>query len=98
MLRAHAMARPYSDDLRQKLLEAYDQGQGSLAEVADPVRVFVARSSDLDFNCGQILREALIHLGLRGGGSADLAQGEVPAEHETALRASVRDAICIAVG
>jgi len=45
------------------------------ANEADPVRVFVARSSDLDYNCGQILREALAHLGLRGGGSADLAQG-----------------------
>ena len=29
------MARPYSDDLRQKLLEAYDRGQGSLAELAE---------------------------------------------------------------
>jgi transposase len=29
------MARPYSDDLRQKLLEAYDQGKGSLAELAE---------------------------------------------------------------
>jgi transposase len=29
------MARPYSDDLRQKFLEAYDQGQGSLAELAE---------------------------------------------------------------
>jgi transposase len=29
------MARPYSDDLRQKLLEAYDQGQGSLVELAE---------------------------------------------------------------
>jgi putative transposase len=29
------MARPYSDDLREKLLEAYDQGQGSLAELAE---------------------------------------------------------------
>src|SRR5208337_1644174 len=28
------MARPYSDDLRQKLLEAYDQGKGSLVELA----------------------------------------------------------------
>jgi len=35
ILRAHAMARPYSDDLRQKFLEAYDQGQGSLAELAE---------------------------------------------------------------
>jgi transposase len=29
------MARPYSDDLRQKLLEAYDQGKGRLAELAE---------------------------------------------------------------
>jgi transposase len=28
------MARPYSDDLRRKLLEAYDQGQASLSELA----------------------------------------------------------------
>ena len=67
------------------------------ASEADPVRVFVARSSDLDFNCGQILREALAHLGLRGGGSPVLAQGDVPAEHEAALRASVSEAICNAV-
>jgi transposase len=34
-LRAHAMARPYSDDLRRKLLEAFDQGKGSLSELAE---------------------------------------------------------------
>jgi transposase len=28
------MARPYSDDLRRKLLEAHDRGQASLAELA----------------------------------------------------------------
>jgi alanyl-tRNA synthetase len=67
------------------------------ANDSNPVRVFVARSSDLDFNCGQILREALAHLGLRGGGSPDLAQGEVPVEQEVALRASVSEAICRAM-
>jgi alanyl-tRNA synthetase len=67
------------------------------ADDADPVRVFVARSTDLNFNCGQILREALAQLGLRGGGSADLAQGEVPAEQESALRTLVSVAICMAV-
>ena len=35
ILRAHAMARPYSDDLRRKLLEAFDQGKGSLSELAE---------------------------------------------------------------
>src|ERR1039457_3474026 len=29
------MARPYSDDLRRKLLEAYDHGKGSLVELAE---------------------------------------------------------------
>jgi len=67
------------------------------ASEADPVRVFVARSSDLDLNCGRILREALVPLGLRGGGTADLAQGEVPAEQEPAFRASLSDTIRRAV-
>ncbi|MGA7107953.1 MAG: DHHA1 domain-containing protein [Terracidiphilus sp.] len=64
---------------------------------ANPGCVFVARSSDLDFNCGQILREALSALGLRGGGAPDLAQGEVPAEKEKVLRDSLSDAISRAV-
>lgn len=67
------------------------------ASDADPVRIFVARSSDLGFNCGQILRENLAQLGLRGGGSPDLAQGEVAAEKEPALRAFLREAILKAV-
>jgi transposase len=36
------MARPYSDDLRRKLLEAYDQGKGSLAELAEQFCVSLA--------------------------------------------------------
>jgi alanyl-tRNA synthetase len=67
------------------------------AEEADPVGVFFARSADLDFNCGQILREALAHLGLRGGGSTDRAQGEVPASKEAGLRGALVEAISMAV-
>lgn len=63
------------------------------AEEADPARVFLARSSDLNFNCGQILREELARLGLGGGGSADLAQGDVPAQQAPALQASLAQAI-----
>jgi alanyl-tRNA synthetase len=63
------------------------------AEETDPTRIFLARSPDLKFNCGQILKEALAILGLRGGGSPDLAQGEVPAKDEPALRAAVMDAV-----
>ena len=67
------------------------------AHDAGPVRVFIARSADLNFNCGEILREALARLGLRGGGSADLAQGEVPVEQEPALRSALSDAMRKAV-
>jgi alanyl-tRNA synthetase len=68
------------------------------AREADPVRVFVARSQGLDFDCGRLLREALASLGLRGGGSGDLAQGDVPAHQESALIASITDAIRSAAG
>ncbi len=36
------MARPYSDDLRRKLLEDFDQGKGSLAELAERFGVSLA--------------------------------------------------------
>ena len=63
------------------------------AKEAEPARVFLARSLDLHFDCGRMLREALASLGFRGGGSADLAQGDVPAEHEAALTRLLTDAI-----
>ena len=63
------------------------------AEEADPVRVFLARSADLDFHCGQLLREELAKMGLRGGGSADMAQGDVPVAQAAALRAGILQAI-----
>jgi len=63
------------------------------AKDADPIRVFVARSPDLKFDCGRMLRESLAHLGLRGGGSADLAQGDVPRENEAALLATLSGSI-----
>lgn len=64
-----------------------------IAKEAEPVRVFLARSRDLVFDCGRILREALLRFGLRGGGSADLAQGDVPSQHEEALREALMNAI-----
>jgi alanyl-tRNA synthetase len=47
---------------------------------ASPARVVLARSGDLEIHCGEMMRAALAELGLRGGGSADLAQGELPEE------------------
>ncbi|HEY2859564.1 MAG TPA: DHHA1 domain-containing protein [Terracidiphilus sp.] len=68
------------------------------AKDAEPARVFVARSRDLDFNCGQIMREALAQFGLRGGGSPDLAQGDIAADREPELHAVVVKAIREATG
>lgn len=45
-----------------------------------PARLVLARSGDLDFHCGELLRETLAAHGLRGGGSADLAQTDLPRE------------------
>lgn len=55
------------------------------AKEADPLRVFLARSPELTFDSGRVLKEALAQFGLRGGGSPDLAQGDVSREHEAAL-------------
>ncbi|MGB7189609.1 MAG: DHHA1 domain-containing protein [Acidobacteriaceae bacterium] len=62
-----------------------------------PARVVMARSRDLEFHCGELLRDTLAAHGLRGGGSADLAQtdlGEgqvetIGAELEAAVRSRV---------
>jgi alanyl-tRNA synthetase len=59
------------------------------SESTDPASVVLARSLDFTFHCGSILKEALTAQGLRGGGSADLAQGEVPVGQMPALRTSV---------
>jgi alanyl-tRNA synthetase len=63
------------------------------AKESDPVRVFLARSPDLKLHCGSMMREALSRFGLRGGGSPDLAQGDVPKEQAQALLNSVAEEI-----
>ncbi len=63
------------------------------ATEVEPVRVFLARSPDLQFDCGRMLREALAQFGLRGGGSSDLAQGDVPAGQQRELLASLTNSI-----
>jgi alanyl-tRNA synthetase len=67
------------------------------SEMTDPVSFVFARSLNLNFDCGLILKEALSQLGLRGGGSAEFAQGEVPSLQLAALRASLITAIRSAV-
>ncbi|HEY0797303.1 MAG TPA: DHHA1 domain-containing protein [Acidisarcina sp.] len=51
----------------------------------EPASLIMARSGDLDVNCGALLKQAVADLGLRGGGSASLAQAQVPAADVQAL-------------
>jgi alanyl-tRNA synthetase len=55
----------------------------------DPVRLFLARSQDIQIHCGEVLREALAAYGLRGGGSPDLAQGDLTKEQAEELSAKL---------
>lgn len=64
-----------------------------VTEDAEPARIFLARSLDLDFNCGGLMKDVLARHGLRGGGSPDLAQGDVPAREIAAVRASLVEAV-----
>ncbi len=68
------------------------------AEETSPARVFLARSLDFEFNCGNVLKEALAERGFRGGGSPDLAQGDIPAQELPSLRASLARAVRNAAG
>jgi alanyl-tRNA synthetase len=58
-----------------------------------PARVVLARSRDLDFHCGDLLREALAARGLRGGGSADLAQTDLAEDQLQAVSAELEKSI-----
>lgn len=46
----------------------------------EPATLVLARSRDLNFDCGTMLRETLTAHGGRGGGSKDMAQGSIPVE------------------
>jgi alanyl-tRNA synthetase len=63
------------------------------AEEGPLVRIFLARSMDLDVNCGSLLKVVLAQHGLRGGGSPDLAQGDVPAAAAAAIRTALAQAV-----
>jgi alanyl-tRNA synthetase len=45
---------------------------------SSPANIVLARSGDIEMHCGEIMREALATLGFRGGGSPDMAQGDLP--------------------
>jgi alanyl-tRNA synthetase len=65
--------------LASRLIATVPQTCVLLAAIGEePARVVVAASADLKIDCGTLLREALVVYGLRGGGSATMAQGQIP--------------------
>jgi transposase len=99
------MARPYSDDLRYKLLEAYDEGQGSLAELSEQFGVSASwawkisatrkrtgRTERPSYRPGRKRRvnlEALAGL-LRDHADATLVELQTELESKTGLRVSTQ--------
>jgi alanyl-tRNA synthetase len=64
-------------------------GSGTVALLAstqqEPASVVFARSAELKFSCGELMKSALAEIGLRGGGSPTMAQGQVPRDALDAL-------------
>ncbi len=50
------------------------------ATAQDPSSIVVAAGAGTSFSCGELVKNELTKLGLRGGGSRDLAQGQIPRE------------------
>jgi len=65
--------------LAQKLTAGQTEVVALLASGAGQPTLCFAQSPGQKFNMGQLMKEAMAELGGRGGGSADLAQGGLPA-------------------
>jgi alanyl-tRNA synthetase len=73
--------RDYVRILASRVTASVPRTVALLASIeSSPARIVLARSQDIDAHCGEIMREALASYGLRGGGSPDLAQGDLPAD------------------
>jgi|SRR5690348_4075705 len=64
--------------LAQRLTRGNQNVIALLAGTSPSPAVFFARSSDLSFDLGTLLRELVTAAGGRGGGSKDFAQGAIP--------------------
>jgi alanyl-tRNA synthetase len=69
--------------LAQKLTAGKSDVVALLAAGAGQPTLVFAQSPGQKFNMGQLMKEAMAQLGGRGGGSADLAQGGLPAGAQT---------------
>ena len=64
-------------------------GSGTIALLAstqqEPASIVFARTTEAKFSCGELMKAALADLGLRGGGSATMAEGQIPRDALNAL-------------
>ncbi|MGB0124199.1 MAG: alanine--tRNA ligase-related protein, partial [Silvibacterium sp.] len=58
-----------------------------------PARLVLAKSGDINLHCGDLLRSTLAAHGLRGGGTAEFAQTDVPKEWLERIRAELEDSV-----
>ncbi len=58
----------------------------------EPATVVISSSKGLAFSCSDLLRAELSKLGLRGGGSPDMAQGQVPQQQLDVVLANLASA------
>jgi len=72
-----------TDELRAEA-QAFTAGERAVfcAVVEEPPSLLLAASKDSGVNAGQVVKEAAIKAGGRGGGSPTMAQGSVP-NHES---------------
>ena len=76
--------------LASRLTASAPQTCALLASIAqEPAKVVIACSRDLAIHCGTALRNALAVYGARGGGSSEMAQGEISRDHLEALFSSL---------
>lgn len=65
--------------LAQKLTASHNDVVALLASGAGQPAVVFAQGAGMKFNMGQLMKDAMTRLGGRGGGTADMAQGGLPA-------------------
>jgi alanyl-tRNA synthetase len=91
MRRVLLQAAAIDEALRSKVRGFIGHGKAvALVIGADPPGVLIAASPDSGVNAGAVLKEALAKFGIRGGGSATLAQGSLP---DLAVADSLRAAL-----
>ena len=82
---------PADEDLRSLAQSFAAQSKAMFVVVAlDPASAMVAASADSGVHAGNVVKSAVTALGGRGGGSAGMAQGSVPAEALEQLRAALK--------